>query len=71
MKRISILPLAIILLTAAAGQCQAPVSAGPLADLQEIVTGNKDLIDKQTKTLDLLDKLELQSHQLKAFGSRG
>ncbi|HEX4084442.1 MAG TPA: hypothetical protein VHY22_06015 [Chthoniobacteraceae bacterium] len=71
MKRISILPLAIILLSVAAAQSQAPVSDDPLTELQSIVTGNKVLIDKQSKTLDLLDKLDLQAQQLKAFGNRG
>jgi len=70
MKRITLLPLAVLIFSAGAVHSQAPVAGSPVASLQEMVTANKALIDKQQKTLELLDKLDQEAQQLKIFGKR-
>ena len=70
MKRITLLPLLALFLSAGAVQSQAPLSTSPAAALQDMVTANKALIEKQQKTLDLLDKLDQDAQQLKIFGKR-
>jgi hypothetical protein len=70
MKRITLLPLLALFLSAGAVQSQAPLSTSPAAALQDMVTANKALIEKQQKTLDLLDKLDEDAQQLKIFGKR-
>jgi hypothetical protein len=69
MKRIAF--LAVIFLTAGALKSQAPVSHSPVADLQTVIGANKDVIDAQAKTLELLNALDENAQQLKAFGKRG
>lgn len=50
---------------------QAPTAAQtPLQRLEAIRTKNKQLIDRQTETLKLLDEVQLQSQQLKFLGKR-
>jgi len=71
MKRITILPLVLLFLSVGAVKSQAPLSLATVADLQKIIAGNKALIDTQTKTLQLLDKLDQNAQQLKSFGKRG
>jgi len=71
MKHLTILPLALLFLSAGVVKSQAPVSGGTVSSLQAIVTANKVLIDSQKKTLDGLDQLDQNASQLKAFGKRG
>jgi len=70
MKRITILPLALLFLSAGAVKSQAPLTGTMVSNLQALVTANKALIDSQQKTLDLLDKLDQDAQQLKIFGKR-
>lgn len=73
MKTIPFLPLLILLgfLTGTV-HSQAPELTGTvLTNLQAVETANKALIDRQQKTLDLLDQLQTTSEQLKAFTKRG
>jgi len=72
MKRIAILPLIILILSAGVVKSQAPSGDGSTAsDLQALVSSNKDLIDKQQKTLQTLDQIDQAAQQLKIFASRG
>jgi hypothetical protein len=69
MKRF--LSLLILFITAGAVQSQAPVTSGAVtASLQQLINGNKTLIDTQKKTLDALDQLDQNAKQLKIFGKR-
>ena len=68
MKHLTFLPLAILVLSAGSVKSQAPVTdAGVVASLQDLVTANKALIDKQQKTLAKLDELATNAQQLKMF----
>lgn len=49
---------------------QAPQEKGTLDILQAMKKTNAELIEKQQKTLEVLDKLEEQAKQLKIFGKR-
>jgi len=69
-KRITILPLALLFLSAGAVKSQAPLSGTVASELDAMVTANKALIDSQQKTLDVLDKLDQDAQQLKIFGKR-
>ncbi|MGA3169674.1 MAG: hypothetical protein ABSE62_01550 [Chthoniobacteraceae bacterium] len=71
MKKIAILPLAILFLSAGVVKSQAPLTGTVLANLQDMITANKTLIDKQQKTLDSLDQINQDAQQLKIFASRG
>ena len=71
MKRIAILPLAIFFLSAGVVKSQAPLTGKVLANLQDMITANKTLIDKQQKTLDALDQVNQDAQQLKVFAKRG
>ncbi len=71
MKTITILPLALLFLSAGAVKSQAPVTGSLVSSLESLAKGNKDVIAKQLKTLEFLDKLDLDSQQLKIFGKRG
>ena len=70
LKRVTILPLAALFLSAGAVKSQAPLTGTLSSNLEAIITANKTLIDKQQKTLDGLDQLEQNAEQLKAFGKR-
>ena len=71
MKRIAILPLAVLVFSAGAVRSQAPLtSSGVASSLDAIVTANKALIDKQQKTLDALDQLDQAAQELKSFAKR-
>jgi hypothetical protein len=69
-KRITILPLALLFFSAGVVKSQAPVSGTTVTDLQALVTANKTLIDSQQATLDALDKLGQDADQLKTFAKR-
>jgi hypothetical protein len=72
MKHMTFLPLAILFLSAGAVKSQAPVTAaGVASSLQDIITANKALIDKQQKTLDGLDQISKNAQELKDFVKRG
>ena len=71
MKRLTFLPLALVLFTAGAVQSQAPTGSSMAATLQSLVETNKALLDTQKKTLDVLDQLDQAAQQLKTFGKRG
>lgn len=72
MKTISILPLALLFLSAGVVRSQAPVTAADVTtSLQTLITANKDLISTQQKTLDGLDQLDQTAQELKAFVKRG
>lgn len=49
---------------------QAPQEKSTLETLQAMKKTNAELIEKQQKTLEVLDKLEEQAKQLKIFGKR-
>ena len=73
MKSISILPL-ILLLCLFAGhvRSQAPgVTGTVLTNLQGVQASNKTLLERQQKTLDLLDQLLQTCDQLRTFTKRG
>jgi hypothetical protein len=71
MKNITILPIALLFLSAGAVRSQAPVTASDVAtSLQSIQASNKALIDKQNTTLDALDKLDQAAQDLKTFAKR-
>jgi len=70
-KRITVLPLVLLVLSAGAVKSQAPLSGSISSSLQALVTANKALIDKQQKTLDGLDQLGPNVEQLKTFSKRG
>jgi len=71
MKHLTFLPLAILFLSAGAVKSQAPVTAsGVASSLQDLITANKALIDKQQKTLDGLDQLDQTAQELKTFVKR-
>jgi hypothetical protein len=67
----TILPLAIFFLTAGVVKSEAPLSGTLLSSLQAVVTGNKAVLDAQSKTIDGLNQLDQDAQQLKAFGKRG
>lgn len=73
MKTFSFLLLFVLFgLLAGNVHSQAPELTGTvLTNLQTLETANKALIDRQQKTLDLLDQLQQTSEQLKAFTKRG
>jgi hypothetical protein len=70
MKRITILPLVALFLSTGAVHSQAPLTGTVASNLESMVTVNKALIEKQQKTLELLDKLDQDAQQLKIFGKR-
>ena len=70
MKRITFLPLAILFLSAGVVKSQAPLSGTMVSSLEELGTLNKTLIDKQQKTLDMLDQLDQNAQELKTFTKR-
>ena len=71
MKYLTFLPLALLFLSAGTVKSQAPVTDSDVASsLQTMVTTNKDLIDKQQKTLDALDALDQAAQELKTFAKR-
>ena len=70
MKRITFLPLAVLFLSTGAVQSQAPLTGTVASNLDAIVTANKAVIEKQQKTIELLDKLDQDAQQLKIFGKR-
>jgi len=71
MKQIAILPLVFLFLSAGVVKSQAPLSGSNLANLQDMITANKTLIDKQQKTLNALDQLNQDAQQVKIFARRG
>jgi hypothetical protein len=71
MKTITIFPLLLLFLSAGAVKSQAPLSGTPLSNLELMEQANKTLIDQQTKTLQVLDKLDQDAAQLKIFTNRG
>ncbi len=70
MKRITILPLALLFLSAGAVKSQAPLSGTVASQLEVMVEANKTLMDSQQKTLDLLDKLDQDADQVRTFTKR-
>jgi hypothetical protein len=71
MRTFTILPLAILVITAGAVRSQAPVASGDItATLQTMADSNKTLIDKQTKTLQALDALDQTAQEIKTFTKR-
>jgi len=70
MKRITILPLVALFLSAGVANSQAPVTGAVVSNLEALVTGNKAVIEKQQKTLEVLDKLDQEAQQLKIFARR-
>ena len=69
------LPLYLLLFTVfAAGthtvKSQAAGAGKPLIMLQEMRLKNRELLQKQTQTLENLGKLELDAQQIKAFAAR-
>jgi len=71
MKGITILPLALLFLSAGVVKSQAPVTDTDVAaSLQSMIGSNKTLIDKQQKTLDALDALDQAAQDLKTFAKR-
>ena len=70
MKPITFLAMALLFLSAGAVKSQAPDTSSVVADLQALVTANKALIDQQTKTLDVLDKLDQDAQDVKTFTKR-
>lgn len=71
MKSITILPLALLFLSAGVVKSQAPVTDTDVAaSLQSMIGSNKTLIDKQQKTLDALDALDQAAQDLKTFAKR-
>ncbi len=71
MKRVSTLLVAAFFLTTGVVKSQAPMTGTTLSSLQDMITGNKALLDAQKKTLDTLDQLDQDAQQLKIFGKRG
>ncbi len=71
MKKIALLPLVFLCLSAGVVNSQAPVSNSVISDLQDVITANKAVIDKQSKTLDVLDQMDQDAQQLKTFAKRG
>ena len=70
-RRITILPLAVLFISAGAVKSQAPLTETVVASsLEALVTANKAFIDKQQKTLEALDQLSQNAEQLKTFGKR-
>lgn len=69
MKHITILPLALLFLSAGVVKSQAPLT-DTVSSLQALETANKAVIDKQQKTLDVLDQLGQAAEQLKTFSKR-
>jgi len=69
-KRITILPLAVLFLSAGVVKSQAPLTGTVATSLEALVTANKALIQQQQKTLDGLDQLSQNAEQLKTFGKR-
>jgi hypothetical protein len=67
-----LIPFAFVFVIAGTVKSQAPVTDinGMATSLQTIVTANKDTIDKQSKTLDVLDQLDQDAQQLKTFTKR-
>ncbi len=71
MKHLTILPLALLFLSAGAVKSQAPLTPSDVTtSLQAMITANKALIDKQQKTLDSLDALDQAAQELKTFAKR-
>ena len=69
-SRFIFLPL-LLCFCAATAQSQAPQLSGAMStSLQGLLDANKALIEKQKKTLELLDKLDENAQQLKFFGKR-
>jgi len=69
MKHITILPLALLFLSAGVVKSQAPLM-DTVSSLETMETANKAVIDKQQKTLDMLDQLGQAAEQLKTFAKR-
>jgi len=67
-----LIPFAFVFVIAGTVKSQDPVTDinGMATSLQTIVTANKDTIDKQSKTLDVLDQLDQDAQQLKTFTKR-
>ena len=69
-QRITVLPLAVLFLSAGVVKSQAPLAESVLPSLQALETTNKAIIDKQQKTLDALDQLGQDAEQVKTFTKR-
>jgi len=69
-QRITILPLALLFLSAGVVKSQAPLTGSVASSLEALETANKAVIDKQQKTLDALDQLGEAAEQLKTFAKR-
>ena len=71
MKHLTILPIAVLFLSAGTVKSQAPMTDSDVASsLQTMISANKALIDKQQKTLDALDALDQAAQDLKTFAKR-
>jgi hypothetical protein len=71
MKHLTILPIAVLFLSAGTVKSQAPMTDSDVASsLQTMISANKALIDKQQKTLDGLDQLGQAAQDLKTFAKR-
>ena len=68
-KALIVISLAIFFMGAGTVKSQAP-EALPVEALQAVKKTNADLIEKQQKSLEALDKLEETAKQLKIFGKR-
>lgn len=62
--------LAAVLVFSAKLHSQAPSDKTPLQTAYGLRDKNKEIIDKQTQTLQKLDDLEKAASQLKAFSKR-
>jgi Spy/CpxP family protein refolding chaperone len=69
MKRKLSLLIVVLAASGALSNSQAPTT-DPVATLRKIKATNAELIDRQTKTLKLLDELQKDSQQIKTLGKR-
>jgi hypothetical protein len=65
-----VLALAAVLVFSSKLHSQAPADKSPLQTAYALRDKNKEIIDKQTLTLQKLDDLEKAAAQLKAFAKR-
>jgi hypothetical protein len=70
MKHLAIFPVVVLFLSAGVVKSQAPVTGTVLSNLQGMEAANKAMIEKQEKTLQLLDQLGENARQLKIFAGR-